>query len=58
MHEERLNKQQKEYESEIRMLTGTVQRLENHLSEQAKLMAEERWKGKQQEKRLEAMQDG
>lgn len=50
-------RKQKEYESEIRNLNETIQRLENHLAEQTKSVAEERWKGKQQEKKLEALQD-
>lgn len=57
IQEERLNKKQKEYEAEIRSLNETIQRLENHLAEQSKQAAEERWKGKQQEKKLEALQD-
>ena len=57
VHEQRLMKQQAEYENEIRVLNETVQRLENHLAEQTKQMAEERWKSKQQEKRTEALQE-
>jgi hypothetical protein len=37
-----LEKQQKEYESEIRMLNETIHRLENHLAEQSKNVAEVR----------------
>ena len=33
-------KKQKEYENEIRFLNETVQRLENHLAEQSKAVAE------------------
>lgn len=57
VQEERLLKKQKEYENEIRSLNETIQRLENHLAEQSKSVAEERWKGKQQEKKMEALQD-
>lgn len=57
VHEEKLMRQQKEYESEIRQLNATILRLENHLAEQSKQVAEERWKGKQQEKKLEALQE-
>jgi chromosome segregation ATPase len=57
VQEERLFKQQKEYENEIRQLNETIQRLEDHLAEQSKTVAEERWKSKQQEKKLEALQD-
>lgn len=37
-----MEKQQKEYESEIRMLNETIHRLENHLAEQSKNVAEVR----------------
>lgn len=50
-------KKQKEYENEIKSLNETIQRLENHLAEQSKTVAEERWKGKQHEKKMEALQD-
>ena len=33
-------KKQKEYENEIRFLNETIQRLENHLAEQSKAVAE------------------
>nr|BAJ98229.1 predicted protein [Hordeum vulgare subsp. vulgare] len=55
--ESRLFKQQKEYENEIRLLNDMVQKLENHLAEQTKTASEERWKGKQQEKKMEALQE-
>jgi seryl-tRNA synthetase len=38
--EERLIRQQKEYENEVRQLSETIQRLENHLAEQTKETAE------------------
>ena len=57
VQEDRLIRKQKEYENEIRNLNDTIQRLECHLAEQSKSVAEERWKGKQQEKKLEALQD-
>jgi hypothetical protein len=38
--EERLMRKQKEYENEIKLLSGTIQRLESHLSEQTKSVAE------------------
>ncbi len=50
-------RQQKEYDNEIRMLNETIRRLENHLAEQTKSVAEERWKGKQHEKKMEAFQE-
>lgn len=52
-----MNRQQKEYEAEIRNLNETIKRLEDHLAEQSKSVAEERWKGKQQEKKMEAFQE-
>ncbi|CAF0756300.1 unnamed protein product [Brachionus calyciflorus] len=57
LQEERLSRQQKDYETEIRNLNETIQRLENHLAEQSKNVAEERWKTKQQEKKMEAFQE-
>ena len=57
VHEQRLARQQKDYENEIRNLNETIQRLENHLAEQSKMVAEERWKGKQHEKKMEAFQE-
>jgi len=57
VQEERLMRKQKEYEIEIKNLNDTIQRLESHLAEQTKSVAEERWKGKQQEKKLEALQE-
>ena len=40
MQEDRLLKQQKEYENEIKLLNETIQRLENHLAEQTKQVAQ------------------
>lgn len=40
MQEDRLLKQQKEYENEIKMLNETIHRLENHLAEQTKQVAQ------------------
>lgn len=57
LQEERINKQLREYEVESKRLHETIDRLENHLAEQMKLVAEERWKGKQQEKKMEALQE-
>ena len=57
VQEDRLARKQKEYEKEIKNLNDTIQRLESHLAEQSKMVAEERWKAKQQEKKLEALQD-
>lgn len=57
VQEERLARKQKDYENEIKNLNVIIQRLENHLAEQSKMVAEERWKSKQQEKKLEALQD-
>ncbi len=57
MQEARLLRQQKEYDNEIRNLNETVRSLENHLAEQTKSVAEERWKAKQHEKKMEAFQE-
>jgi hypothetical protein len=83
VQESRLAKQQKEYDEEIKKLNETIRRLENHLAEQTKEVAEvriknnnlttliiqkisnltyfclkkERWRTKQQEKKLEAFQE-
>lgn len=38
-------------------MNDIIQRLEGHLAEQTKSVAEERWKTKQQEKKLEALQE-
>lgn len=40
VHEERVLKQQREYENEIKILNETIQRLENHLSEQTRLVTQ------------------
>ena len=40
VHEERVLKQQREYENEIKLLNETIQRLENHLSEQTRLVTQ------------------
>lgn len=57
LQEERLLKRMKDHENESKNLRETIQRLENHLSEQIKLVEEEKWKGKQQEKKMEALQE-
>ncbi|CAF0997189.1 unnamed protein product [Rotaria sordida] len=56
-YEERLQKQALDFERERKNLQELISRLEVHLSEQTKLVEEERWKTLQAQKRMEAMQD-
>ncbi|CAF3385709.1 unnamed protein product [Rotaria socialis] len=56
-YEERLHLQANDSERERKNLQELISRLEVHLSEQTKLVEEERWKALQAQKRMEAMQD-
>ncbi|CAF3244284.1 unnamed protein product [Rotaria sp. Silwood2] len=56
-YEERLQMQALDFERERKNLQELISRLEVHLSEQTKLVEEERWKALQAQKRMEAMQD-
>ncbi|UJR31447.1 hypothetical protein I4U23_018940 [Adineta vaga] len=56
-YEERLHMQSNDFERERKNLQELIARLEVHLSEQTKLVEEERWKALQAQKRMEAMQD-
>ncbi|CAF0907100.1 unnamed protein product [Adineta steineri] len=56
-YEERLHHQSTDFERERKNLQELISRLEVHLSDQTKLVEEERWKALQAQKRMEAMQD-
>ncbi|CAF1222050.1 unnamed protein product [Didymodactylos carnosus] len=56
-YDDRLQKQAHDFERERKNLQELISRLEVHLSEQTRLVEEERWKALQAQKRMEAMQD-
>ncbi|CAF1250114.1 unnamed protein product [Adineta ricciae] len=56
-YEERLRMQSVDFERERKNLQDLIARLEVHLSEQTKLVEEERWKALQAQKRMEAEKD-